>query len=277
MKLEDIKLGVLLMVHNDRIITHDKYVSYYNKSTDKIQATAHFVTILHGYEKQLNELEPLIKDQKVDLISCIKRLSKDPMIQGEGSEFSDRQTYSIRSKNKLEVVVSNLVNQVDYVVNEAIIGSLNEGDIDSIKQLLLSINEHNIEIGNTTYLFNDLLKTALQFQNIHLHTTNLRWLSLDILKQLYPDSLKVYEDLPREEKIKIDGGRGRKFDESAPQDKIEKKVFELAKLNKFLNKEGKPKPTSIRDEIMKNYPILMGDIGERQLFNRVNKALGNRK
>lgn len=68
--------------------------------------------------------------------------------------------------------------------------------------------------------------------------------------------------------------RGRKIDnEAAPQDKIESSVKKLIeKGGKYLNKNNQPKPTTIRNEIIKDPSI---QLGERQLFNRVKKALKN--
>lgn len=67
---------------------------------------------------------------------------------------------------------------------------------------------------------------------------------------------------------------GRPNDESAPQDKIEEKVIELANTPEF-QRNGKPMPTKIRGFIYDNHPELYGDIKEGALFNRVKKALKN--
>ena len=66
---------------------------------------------------------------------------------------------------------------------------------------------------------------------------------------------------------------GRPYDQSANQSAIEKKVIELASEEEF-QRDGKPKPTSIRDEISRTYPGLQGAITDRALLNRVKKAFG---
>lgn len=66
---------------------------------------------------------------------------------------------------------------------------------------------------------------------------------------------------------------GRPMDPSAPQENIERKVLELAQMEVFQDQNGDPKPTPIRDEIVRSHPELMGQLQERQLFDRVKLAL----
>lgn len=77
---------------------------------------------------------------------------------------------------------------------------------------------------------------------------------------------------PKSERKSIQSRPGRKMDhEAASQKYIEKEVKKLVeKGGRFTKKDGTPKPTTIRDELIKHSKI---SLGERQLFDRVKKAL----
>ena len=54
--------------------------------------------------------------------------------------------------------------------------------------------------------------------------------------------------------------------------------MKLAEERRFQHKDGKPKPTTIRNELLNNpdYEEIVGAIKERSLYNRVTKALKKR-
>lgn len=122
-----------------------------------------------------------------------------------------------------------------------------------MKSLLLLIEE-----------FESIVNTIYTFESIAL---------LEAGNKLPPIEIPTYAEERNRTPGRFGSKAGRKYDASAPQKPIEEKVQELANLDKFQDKKGKPKPTSIRDEIVTNYPELMGDIQERALFDRVKKAL----
>lgn len=86
-------------------------------------------------------------------------------------------------------------------------------------------------------------------------------------KELENISTSEIEEKERESKL------GRPYDSSAPQEKIREKVKELAKVKRYKNDDGTPKPTAIRDEILNKHPELYGDVSESTVFRRVKRAI----
>lgn len=108
---------------------------------------------------------------------------------------------------------------------------------------------------------------------------------IDAIKQLANCHTEIEVFLGTEKKSeKKEGNAGRKPTDEADIEQIrpvvkklveaEKAVSEKTKLQKqFINKEGNPKPTTIRDFILENYPSLYGEASGRTVYRRVIQAL----
>lgn len=76
-----------------------------------------------------------------------------------------------------------------------------------------------------------------------------------------------------------DGGRptGRPLDPTAPQEEIERLVWDYAAQPRYQHRDGprkgQPKPTTIRDVLFREHPDVCGSLGDRTLFDRVKRAL----
>jgi hypothetical protein len=96
------------------------------------------------------------------------------------------------------------------------------------------------------------------------------------IKDNFPEKLEDFSaSALRKEFEEFSKTRGRKYDESAPQHLIQEKVNELSSQERFRNKNGKLKPTTITRELLNNYPDLTGELSERSIFRRVKKAIEN--
>lgn len=126
-------------------------------------------------------------------------------------------------------------------------------------------------LNSTTSEENQFIFGHLHPEDYSLHSDVLIKLIATIVDEGYPKKLNILleEDFKSELQNKV----GRPLDRVAPQQEIDKIVTKLSREDRFRNSHGDPKPTTIRDELVRSYPELVGDLSERTVFDRVKKSL----
>lgn len=276
------------------IIEIEKIRNWYNNSNDKINSIANLITIK-------NELEPFdiesnesvnYKKQTIGIFRFLAGFTNNGYRYRESSlENLDSE---IASKVKeLSIKIIDCIERISTAFKAHFFVSPENIDI-RIKELENLLNEMNVILPKEHKFFQgEIDEIEKFFKKWAKHVKkDLRIFIVDAFLQIFwsKDSLfdTPFEITEEQFNSKIIGKkRGRRYDTTAPQDEIEKKVRELIKMKSSTTKEGKKKsfvtakgkvqPTPIRDFIASEYPDLQGDISDRQLFDRVKTAIDNMK
>lgn len=285
----------------DRKTIYDTYVSKYNNATDQVQYLSVLITVADGLEKQIKNIESHISRDLSGLFQPLKNFRGNT---GKGkfrlSEIGKKELEKVQFTNhsEAEFIDEQVTKLRDVLVNY--LDDIKHGYRNEYPEMN-SLDQHLIKnINNFQNLFNgfsfnefypEILKDSIYWNALYFKTAfHIRVLD-QIIQQVTENNfnkLKTYSELSEKEKQTIEGKQGRPLDDSAPQSKIEKKVKELIEQGSaiseydkkkiiFLNKNSDPKPTTISNFIVSNFPELTGELDPRSVFNRVKSAIDNMK
>lgn len=166
--------------------------------------------------------------------------------------------------------------------------SLNE--TNELKKRATSINSSFIDNDNKRSLKREIKKLNSHLNELSSLKRALKHYQVQYCKD-YPKSPNSdggadQNKSTSESKTKVSGEKkkgGRPLSENADQERIISLVSELIKAKsryckitnkkkEFINSQGKPKPTPLRDYLVANYPEVSG-VGDRQMFERVRMAI----
>jgi len=285
----------------ERKTVYDIYVKKYNKKTDKVQYLSVLMTLADGFEKQIKNIEShLERDyrgifQPLDTIP--KRYAKGDLRLSEHGEkeFEKLKYHKYSHSEFIEEFIKDLKIDIDHYFEDIKNGYSNSSLItDNYEEHLnvsLSALYQFFEGFKLPGYFQEVFKDAIYWSVLHFktgfHIHVLDQIIQKIIEKNFGE-LKTYSELSDKEKENIEGKQGRPLDISAPQSMIEKKVEELIKqgsaISKHDNKEkrfvkdnNQPKPTTISNYIVSNFPELTGELDPRTVFNRVKSAIDNMK
>jgi len=267
--LEDpVTIGVLNGIY-------DTYKNAYNgctKISDKIAALSRFITIKEGFineshliKNEIDEKMREVVDEYAELISGIKgpRMSRNFMLDRRVDEY----------RGKLKLAVESLEYKVIELDQELRVA---DPTLNQINEVLEMYEIRKLKVSSDHYeSLQSLFENCISYSMLRKHAYVLQNIIQAIGIYNYECKIVDFDNFHDGTKIVKDKKAGRpkgSYDKSAPQEKIEKKVLELAQLGKF-RENGVPKPSRISEFIAENHPEITGNLKSRQLFNRVKTAL----
>jgi hypothetical protein len=231
---------------------YNKYVDFYKKGESDIAILSSLKDVLSLLKKRKSEYSE----------------TREKEIQQLG------ETLDMFLDESSDAIIE-LHEHCDYILS---IDQMDKSPEDGLNFLRKWFLEYGVYDNAVEIILQELFEYWVKEKKLILHIGMLEKVIDKIIDEGYPDKLNRWKKLSSREQEQTIGSKvGRNYDKTAPQKPIQKKVKELAKENRYQDKEGNLKPTPIRDEIRDNYPEIMGSIQSRALFDRVKKALQNGK
>lgn len=274
MKLNELTLESFdgLIDRDEKTKSHDKYVQAYNKNKDKVQAVSNLITVQDGLSKQLHHIEGSIEINQKVLVKNIERISSDPLVRVK----SDWPTYMMPEKNReLKRDIGRAIEKVEHISELLQSGIVLEDEFNYLKSsIITAYNRANKDPEGITPLLKGLIKSGSLFSKLHTHKWNLNFLIQEIVRENYPDKLKMYGELSEEKKEEL-RKVGRPFKNELPQSEVVsfiKSKLESKNKKRFIHQsgdyEGKPNWNHLADTFLENNP---GE-DKRNFIRRLKKA-----
>ena len=201
----------------------------------------------------LNILKVIVHQTSINNTLKIKEISKHDNSSAEILAF---QVHGLRNK----------LNEITKALEECRSGN-------RVNDLLVSFFDNNRFLNEnlsdlSLRVIKKMISNREDFGIKDVRNLALRYFTIDEILEIHLSGRLNEHQLLKNDKSKA----GRKMDNDlADQEMIEVEVNKLIeKGGRFVNKYGNPKPTTIRDELLKNKKIT---ISERGLFDRVKQAI----